>query len=38
VAQEAIARLFRDYEVDESGLTRTDQTHVRGFKNVPITI
>jgi len=36
VALEEIAARFPDYEVDEPGLTRTYQAHVRGFKNVPI--
>ncbi len=36
VALEEIARLLPDYEVDEAGLTRTYQAHVRGFKTVPI--
>lgn len=38
VALEEIGRLFPDYEVDEAGLTRTYQAHVRGFKTVPITL
>ncbi len=38
VALEEIARLFPDYEVDGSGLTRTSQAHVRGFKTVPIRV
>jgi cytochrome P450 len=38
VALEEIARLLPDYEVDEAGLTRTYQAHVRGFKTVPIRI
>ena len=33
--REFLAR-FPDYEVDEDGLTRTYQAHVRGFANVPI--
>jgi cytochrome P450 len=36
VALEEIAAHFPGYEVDEPGLTRTYQAHVRGFKNVPI--
>ena len=36
VALEEIARLFPAYELDESGLSRTYQAHVRGFKTVPI--
>jgi cytochrome P450 len=35
VLQEVRAR-FPDYEVDEAGLTRTYQAHVRGFATVPI--
>jgi hypothetical protein len=27
---------FPDWQVDESGLTRTYQAHVRGFQNVPL--
>lgn len=38
VALEEVARLFPSYEVDEAGLTRTFQAHVRGFKTVPISI
>ncbi len=38
VALEEIARLLPAYEVDEAGLTRTYQAHVRGFKTVPIRI
>jgi hypothetical protein len=29
---------FPDYEVDEAGLTRTYQAHVRGFAKVPIRV
>ncbi len=36
VALEEIGRRFPDYEVEESGLTRTYQAHVRGFANVPV--
>jgi cytochrome P450 len=36
VALEEIAAHFPGYEVEEPGLTRTYQAHVRGFKNVPI--
>jgi cytochrome P450 len=36
VALEEIARLFPAYELDETGLSRTYQAHVRGFKTVPI--
>ncbi len=37
VLQEVAAR-FPHYEVDEAGLTRTYQDHVRGFARVPIRI
>ena len=36
VALEELAARFPDWNVDESGLTRTYQAHVRGFQNVPI--
>ena len=36
IALEEIAERWPDYEVDEAGLTRTFQAHVRGFANVPI--
>ena len=36
VALEEIRARFPHYEVDEAGLTRTYQAHVRGFKIVPI--
>ena len=38
VALEEIRDFFPHYEVDTSGLTRTYQAHVRGFKNVPIEV
>ncbi len=38
VALEEIARRFPEYEVDESGCTRTYQAHVRGFATLPISI
>jgi cytochrome P450 len=38
VAFEEIRARFPDYEVEEAGLTRTFQAHVRGFKNVPVSI
>jgi cytochrome P450 len=38
VVLEEIRERFPDYEVDESGLQRTFQAHVRGFKVVPIGI
>lgn len=37
VVLEEIGARFPEYEVDESGLERTYQAHVRGFKVVPIT-
>ena len=36
VAMEELHARFPDWNVDESGLTRTYQAHVRGFQNVPI--
>jgi cytochrome P450 len=36
VVLEEIRERFPRYEVDEAGLTRTYQAHVRGFKAVPI--
>ena len=36
IVLEEIRERFPDYEVDESGLTRTFQAHVRGFKTVTI--
>jgi cytochrome P450 len=36
VAMEEFQARFPDWKVDESGLTRTYQAHVRGFQNVPI--
>ena len=38
IALQEIAARFPDYEVDEDGLQRTYQAHVRGFKNVPIRV
>ncbi len=38
IALEEIAARFPDYRVDESGLTRTYQAHVRGFDTVPVQI
>ncbi len=38
VALEEVRDRFPDYEVDEAGLTRTYQAHVRGFQNVPIRV
>ena len=36
VALEEIRARFPKYQVEEAGLTRTYQAHVRGFANVPI--
>lgn len=36
VAMEEIAARWPEWQVDESGLTRTYQAHVRGFQNVPL--
>lgn len=36
VALEEIRKRFPDYAVDEAGLVRTHQAHVRGFASVPI--
>jgi cytochrome P450 len=36
VAMEELAERWPDWQVDESGLTRTYQAHVRGFQNVPL--
>jgi cytochrome P450 len=36
VAMEELARRWPDWQVDEAGLTRTYQAHVRGFQNVPL--
>jgi cytochrome P450 len=36
VALEELARRFPEWQVDEAGLTRTYQAHVRGFQNVPL--
>jgi len=36
VAMEELVRRWPDWRVDESGLTRTYQAHVRGFHNVPL--
>ncbi len=38
VVLEEVRARFPDYEVDESGTTRTYQAHVRGFAKVPIRI
>jgi cytochrome P450 len=36
VALEELAARWPDWQVDERGLTRTYQAHVRGFQNVPL--
>ena len=36
VAMEELAARWPEWQVDESGLTRTYQAHVRGFQNVPL--
>ena len=36
VAMEELALRWPDWQVDEAGLTRTYQAHVRGFQNVPL--
>jgi len=36
VVLEEVRERFPDYAIDESGLTRTFQAHVRGFKTVTI--
>jgi hypothetical protein len=33
---EELAARWPEWRVDESGLTRTYQAHVRGFQNVPL--
>jgi cytochrome P450 len=38
VVLEEVRARFPDYEVDESGATRTYQAHVRGFATVPIRV
>jgi len=38
VVLEEVRDRFPDYEVDEGGLTRTYQAHVRGFAKVPIAV
>jgi len=38
VALEEIARRWPEWQVDEIGLTRTYQAHVRGFQNVPLVV
>jgi cytochrome P450 len=38
VVLEEVRARFPDYEVDESGTTRTYQAHVRGFAKVPIRV
>ena len=36
VAMEELGLRWPDWQVDEAGLTRTYQAHVRGFQNVPL--
>ena len=36
IALEEVAARFPNYEVDESGITRTYQAHVKGYQNLPI--
>jgi cytochrome P450 len=36
VALEELARRWPEWQLDEAGLTRTYQAHVRGFQNVPL--
>ena len=36
IALEEVAARFPNYEVDESGITRTYQAHVKGYVNLPI--
>jgi len=36
IALEEVAALFPRYQVDEAGITRTYQAHVRGYVNLPI--
>ena len=38
IALEEIRARFPHYEVDESGITRTYQAHVKGYVNLPISI
>jgi cytochrome P450 len=38
VALEEVARRWPEWNVDEAGLTRTYQAHVRGFANVPLVV
>jgi len=38
VVLEEVRARFPDYEIDEAGLTRTYQAHVRGFAKVPIRV
>jgi len=38
IALEEIAARFPHYEVDEAGITRTYQAHVKGYVNLPISI
>jgi cytochrome P450 len=36
IALEEIAARFPNYEIDEAGLTRTYQAHVKGYVNLPV--
>lgn len=38
IALEEVVKRWPDWRVDESGLTRTYQAHVRGFQNVPVVV
>ena len=38
IALEEVAARFPRYEVDESGITRTYQAHVKGYVNLPISV
>ena len=38
IALEEVAARFPNYEVEESGIQRTYQAHVRGYKNLPISL
>lgn len=38
IALEEIAAAFPNYEIEEAGLSRTYQAHVRGFHNVPVRV
>ncbi len=38
IALEEVAARFPNYEVDEAGITRTYQAHVKGYVNLPIAV